>query len=97
MSNTKHVAGNGHRGRYVIRVMVTQPHPINNAQPFTARNHDDAMGSSVMSEAIARASYMVNGPNREVLWSLECWNAKRRNFETVIQGKSTYPRKAPPP
>lgn len=37
---------------------------------------------------IRRTSYMVSGPNREVLWSLEGWNPKRNAWESVIQGRS---------
>lgn len=102
MSNTRHIPedidlGNGSRQFYCIRLMVKQPHAIADQQFFTARNHDQAQRHPRMSEAIARASYMVNGPNREVLWSLECANKKRRVWETVIQGKSVYPKNGPRP
>lgn len=37
---------------------------------------------------VARASFMVGQPNREVLWSIEQWDRKRQKWETVAQGRS---------
>lgn len=39
-------------------------------------------------EQCKRTSYMVNGPNREVWFSIERWSHKRREFITIYQGKT---------
>lgn len=48
---------------------------------------------------IGRTSYMVNGPNREVMWSIERWVANGKNkpqWITVMQGRSTLRPNARP-
>jgi len=37
---------------------------------------------------VGRTSYMVNGPNREVFWSIEVWNRKRQDWQQVCENKS---------
>jgi hypothetical protein len=37
---------------------------------------------------VARTSFMVNGPNREVYWTISQWNDKRRVWEEIASGRS---------
>jgi hypothetical protein len=56
---------------------------------------DSEVLQGTLREALARArilvgrtSYMVNGPNREVFWSIEVWNRKRQDWQQVCENKS---------
>jgi hypothetical protein len=45
---------------------------------------------------VRRTSYMVNGPNREVLWAIDAWHPKRDKWECVVNGRSRLQQGAAP-
>lgn len=83
--------------KYALRYWSNEPWPLRDHGQFHARDHEDAVNHPGVRLAIARASYMVNGPNRRVRWSIEWWNAKRHSWETIQQGISKYPERGVAP
>jgi hypothetical protein len=83
--------------RYALRCWSLEPHEIKDHGEFRAVDHEDAIHRDQVSQAIARMSYMVNGPNRDVRWSIEWWNPNTHKLESILQGVSRYPKRAPAP
>ena len=71
--------------RWMLRIRCHEPVLIDDSEEYHG-TFDQARGRLYV--LVRRTSYMVDGPNREVLWSAESWNVKRGKWETVIQGKS---------
>lgn len=81
------------RATWQVRTRSEQPFIMEDQQQFTApygMAPEEGL-PIVMREArimIGRASYMVNGPNREVMWSVERWDTNIYDWVTVVQGRS---------
>lgn len=72
--------------RWQIRILSNEPVKIN----YTEHVSEPTL-RPVLNRArtlIGRTSYMVNGPNREVMWSIERWITNDRKWVTVMQGRS---------
>jgi hypothetical protein len=72
--------------RFRITTKVTEPVQVNN-QEFVDRQRLDEVAERCMTLA-ARASYQVNGANREVFWAVHMWEAKRHEWHLIVEGKS---------
>lgn len=72
--------------RFQVRVRSEAPTLIEDAEIVTGSLAKARVRCYVL---VRRTSYMVNGPNREVLWAIDGWNPKRQKWETVVSGKST--------
>jgi hypothetical protein len=80
--------------RWRIRVRSEQPHPIDDAEIIYRR-----LFSSVLNRAsvtIARTSYMVGQPNREVLWGVDIWDEREHRWDVIVEGKSRLKANAGP-
>jgi hypothetical protein len=83
--------------KWQIRILSREPVVINYAEQMREATLRPVMART--RTLIGRTSYMVNGPNREVKWSVERWvadgNAKPQ-WITVTQGRSTLKATAKP-
>jgi hypothetical protein len=68
-----------------VRIMVKEPWEIKDTQLFNGTF--DLVLDRAMTD-VARTSYMVNGPNREVYWSIEQWETGKHKWRPVMQGRS---------
>jgi len=83
--------------RWQIRLISHEPAEIDYTEILYERTLRPVMQRA--RTLIGRTSYMVNGPNREVLWSIERWvndGKHKPGWVSVIQGKSTLRRNAKP-
>lgn len=69
-----------------IRVMSKEPTLIQDKELISARTLREVMERARVT--VTRTSYMVNGPNREVKWSVDRWNYKKQEWQSIIQGTS---------
>jgi hypothetical protein len=72
--------------RFQLRLHVEAPFEIDDTELMDAQDLR-AVGGRMMVN-VARASYMVNGPNREVFWEINLWSTKRHRWEQIAEGKS---------
>jgi len=89
MSNRKRSSGKPLSAmRFMVRVHSDEPVKMEDHQVFTL--FDPNLIHERARQMIARSSFMapVNGPNREVYWSIEWWNPGRGTWETMQQGRS---------
>ena len=73
-----------------IRMLCHEPAPIDYKEQQYERTLRPVLERA--RTLIGRTSYMVNGPNREVMWSIERWVADGKHkpgWVTVMQGRST--------
>lgn len=96
MSNTRRARDSGDEipgvtvtvRRWQIRIMVDEPVEIRDSEMMDRQDISDVMARCM--QQVARASYMVRGPNREVRWAVDLWGHKGRQVWTnVCVGKST--------
>jgi hypothetical protein len=86
MSNTRYIPERTISvRRFCIRLLVKKPWPINDQEIMDKQDFREVVERAMI--LVARASYMVNGPNREVFWSIE-WLSSPHHWETVMQGRS---------
>lgn len=71
--------------RWQLRILSSEPTEID----FKEIRHDAMAPMGELYKLIRRTSYMVEGPNREVKWSLEIQPPGTDEWRTVAQGKST--------
>lgn len=72
--------------RWQIRIEVDEPTVIRDAELLDRQDFRDVMERCMVSAS--RASFMVNGPNREVRWAIDLWDSDRQTFRNVCVGKS---------
>lgn len=75
--------------KWQIRILSNEPVPINYSEQIRRPNLRPVIERA--RTLIGRTSYMVNGPNREVMWSIERWVADGKHkpqWVTVMQGRS---------
>jgi hypothetical protein len=74
--------------RWQVRIEVDEPNVIRDSEVMDRQDMRDVMARAM--QQVARASYMVNGPNREVRWAIDLWGHNGRQVWTnVCIGKST--------
>lgn len=93
MSNRRKATGNGEIPaftlsvrRWQIRIEVDEPTLIRDAEVLDRQDIRDVMDRCMVSAS--RASFMVNGPNREVRWAVDLWDSDRQAWQNVCLGKS---------
>lgn len=75
--------------KWQIRIQSHEPAEINYNEEMRSPNLRPVLDRC--RTLVGRTSYMVNGPNREVYWSIERWVADGKTkpqWVTVIQGRS---------
>lgn len=72
--------------RWQIRIRVSAPWDINDAEVLDRQDFRDVMERCMVT--CARASHMVNGPNREVLWAIDLWDSGRQTWRNVCNGRT---------
>ena len=89
MDQSTHSLSNG-LPAWQIRMLSHEPVKVNYSETVHQRTLRPVLERA--RTLIGRTSYMVNGPNREVLWSIERWVADGKHkpgWVTVMQGRST--------
>jgi hypothetical protein len=69
-----------------ILIVSREPVYIDDSEIMQARTFRDVLERARV--LVGRTSYMVNGPNREVFWSIEVWNRKAHTWQTICENKS---------
>jgi hypothetical protein len=72
--------------KWRIRVKSEQPHPIDDAETIYRRNFTAVLNRA--SVTVARTSYMVGQPNREVYWGVDIWNEQTHKWDMIVEGRS---------
>ena len=83
--------------RFKWSLEVDEPWVIHDFEIMDRQDIRDVMQRCL--QQVARASYMVNGPNREVRWWVEYFNDKKHRWMKVCDGKSRVkdaPKGLPP-
>ena len=79
--------------RFQIRIRSDQPTLIQNKEEFYGPYRDANHRAYILAR---RTSYMVNGPNREVMVSIEIYHYPSDKWETVFQAKTRLKEGARP-
>jgi hypothetical protein len=77
-------------GRWQIRLLCKQPTLIQDKEELCVPTMREVMDRCRV--LIGRTSYMVNGPNREVLWAIDRWNTRTQAWVCMLNGKSRLAR-----
>lgn len=72
--------------RWQIRIQVTEPWEIDDAEILDRQDFRDVMERAMVTAA--RASFMVNDPNRQVRWAIDLWDVERQKWQNVCDGVS---------
>jgi hypothetical protein len=80
--------------KWQIRVKSVEPVKIDDAEIIYRRSFTAVLDRA--SVTIARTSYMVGQPNREVYWAIDIWNDQRQRWDQIIDGRSRLKKGAGP-
>lgn len=77
-------------GKWQLRIRSEEPTLIENTEVVFERTLRPVMDR--MYTMVKRTCYMVNGPNREVMWAIDRWNYRAERWNNICQGKSRLPK-----
>lgn len=67
-----------------VRGVDAEPVELDSTELIDKQDIQDVFERAM--QQVMRASYVVNGPNREILWSISLW--RRGEWQLVQEGKS---------
>lgn len=71
--------------RFRWSLFVDEPHEIKDSEEMLVQDFRHVMQRCM--QQCARASFMVNGPNREVRYLVEWWN-ERHQWQEICRGRT---------
>ena len=83
-----------HPPKWQVRVLSREPTLIDDKEILHVRTMREALER--MYTTVRRTSYMVEGPNREVMWALDRWNYNRQEWQCMMNGRSRLRKGAGP-